>query len=93
MIKLELNNINTCKLHDELIAKNIIPILVESFKDTTWITIEEEQRELVMEVVKIHNKINVVQPKTELEILREKVTLQDGAITELAEIISILGGV
>lgn len=29
---------------------------------------------------------------TELEVLREKVALQDGAIMELAEIISTLGG-
>lgn len=31
--------------------------------------------------------------KTELEIIREKISIQDGAIMELAEIISGLGGV
>lgn len=40
----------------------------------------------------INRITNTIQPKTEVEILREKLAIQDGAIMELAEIISTLGG-
>ena len=38
MTRLTYTNINTNKLHDELIAVGIMPLLVESLDGTTWIT-------------------------------------------------------
>ena len=37
-MKIECMNVNTNKLHDELIKAELVPLLVESKEDKTWIT-------------------------------------------------------
>jgi len=37
-MRIEYVNVNTNKLHDELIAADINPVLVESLDEKTWIT-------------------------------------------------------
>ena len=93
MIKIELKNVNTNKIHDELIVGGITPILVESSENITWVTINDFDEIKAREIITKHNPIPIELPKSELEILKEKTILQDGAIMELAEIISTLGGV
>lgn len=53
-MRLEFIEVHTNKLHDELIAANVIPQLVESLEDKTWITVEENQVEAVNAVVAVH---------------------------------------
>ena len=54
-MRIELQNVNTNKLHDELINAGVIPSLVESLGTTTWITVEDNQESAVMAVVAVHN--------------------------------------
>jgi hypothetical protein len=54
-MKLEYTGVNTNKLHDELIAAGIVPQLVESDGDTTWITVDDDQVATVDAVVAAHD--------------------------------------
>lgn len=70
-MKIELQNVNTCKLHDELIKVGIIPQLVESLDNITWVTVEDGEYDAVMAVVAVHNPttLSIVEIKAELEQL------------------------
>lgn len=59
---IELKDVNTNKLHDELIAVGIIPKLVESLDNTTWVTVEDSQESAVMAVVAVHDPTPKPQP-------------------------------
>jgi hypothetical protein len=73
MIKLQFENVNTNKLHDELITAGINPNLVESKDNLTWITVEESEVTTVNNIVAIHDNTPIPTPKTELEILKETI--------------------
>jgi hypothetical protein len=68
-MKIELQNVNTNKLHDELIKARIVPSLVESLDTTTWITVEDSEESAVMEVVSKHNPSPLPQEPSELDRL------------------------
>lgn len=68
-MKIELQNVNTDKLHDELIAAGIVPSLVESLNKITWVTVEDNEQAKVMEVVSRHNPAILPKEPTELERL------------------------
>jgi hypothetical protein len=65
MIRLNFKNVNTNKLHDELMIAGIRPIKVEStglkeqeitaIPPDTWITIEDNQENAVNAIVVIHD--------------------------------------
>lgn len=50
-MKKEYINVNTNKLHDELIEVGIVPLLVESLNDKTWITFDDEADIVAIQVV------------------------------------------
>ena len=55
-MKLEYLNVNADKLHDELLASGIIPLLVESLEDKTWITFADgEDMGLVQQIIDAHD--------------------------------------
>jgi len=70
-MKIELQNVNTNRLHDELIKAGIVPSLVESLDNTTWITVEDIQESVLMAVVAVHNPSPLPSPKPELETIRD----------------------
>lgn len=51
MKKLEFMNLNTNKFHDELLINNIIPKIVESKDNLTWITIPEDTPQEIIEQI------------------------------------------
>lgn len=50
-MRLEFENVNTNKLHDELIANGIVPQLVESLNTKTWITVEDDADQNIINTV------------------------------------------
>jgi len=70
-MKIELKDVNTNKLHDELLGAGIAPKLVESKENTTWVTVDDSEEGTVMEVVVKHDPSPIPLPKTELEMLKE----------------------
>ena len=70
-MRIELLNVNTNKLHDELIKAGIVPSLVESLNNITWVTVEDSQQLVVMAVVATHNPIPLPISKTELETIKD----------------------
>lgn len=88
---MEILNVNTNKLHDELIASGIRPKLVESIGNKTFITFEEETNmELVQRIIHAHDP-TLVSQFTQLEKLEQENMEIKLALAELAE--SIFGGV
>lgn len=57
MIRLEFENVNTNKLHDELIVAGIVPELVESKDGITWVTVDDSEVNTVNEVAAAHDPI------------------------------------
>lgn len=64
MMRIELQNVNTNKLHDEIIKAGIIPKLVEGKDTTTWVTVNDSQYDAVMAVVAAHNPTPLSQSPT-----------------------------
>lgn len=54
-MKLHFTNVNTNKLHDELIVAGVIPQLVESLDADTWVTVEDSQEVAVNAMVAVHD--------------------------------------
>lgn len=77
-MKLHYQNVNTNKLHDELIAAGIVPTLVESKGDDTWITTDADKA-LVDAIVAAHDPTPVVQPPTNTE----RIAALEAALLEL----------
>lgn len=68
-MRLEYAGVNTNKLHDELIAAGIVPLLVESKDGTTWATFEDGADDAaIAAVVAAHDPTPapVVDPDAEL---------------------------
>lgn len=65
-MKIELHNVNTNKLHDELIVSGITPLLVESVGNTSWITVNDSDVPGANSVIAVHDPspIQVVDAKT-----------------------------
>lgn len=68
-VRLHFQNINTNKLHDELIAAGIMPQLVESLDGDTWITVDASQVDAVNAVIAVHDPTPRPQPPTPEERL------------------------
>lgn len=69
MMKLTYTGVNTNKLHDELIAAGIVPLLVQSRDGTTWIMFDDGADEAaIAAVVAAHDPTPVpeVDPDAEL---------------------------
>lgn len=82
-------NINTNKLHDELIANGIMPLLVESIDNETWITFQENtDMELVQQIIDAHDPTPLPPPITETE----RIAIAEQAINDLMMIIMMTGG-
>lgn len=73
MVRLEILNVNTNKLHDELILAGVIPQTVEHKDNITWITVEENQVDAVNAVVAVHEPTPLPPVSTETEMLRDYV--------------------
>jgi hypothetical protein len=69
MIKLHFVGVNTNKLHDELIIAGIVPKLVESINNDTWITVQDSQEATVNTVVAAHNPASLPPQPTEADYL------------------------
>lgn len=82
-LKIELKDVNSNKLHDELVVNGIIPSLVESLDNKTWIIIEDNEYDALMVVVTIHNPISLPKAKTKIEILQENQNLIKNALDSL----------
>jgi hypothetical protein len=55
-MKIEYIDINHNKLHDELIENGIIPILVESLENKTWITYADDtDMAAVQAIIDVHD--------------------------------------
>lgn len=64
-------NVNTNKLHDELINEGINPILVESLEEKTWITFAENtDMDLVQQIIDTHDPTPLPASLSELDKLR-----------------------
>ena len=85
-MRIELTNVNTNKLHDELIKGGIIPSLVESLDITTWVTVQNNDEIKTMEIVALHNPIPLPQSKTELELMKERTEAVEGALVFFMEL-------
>ncbi|OCZ53783.1 hypothetical protein [Dehalobacter sp. TeCB1] len=68
-MKLEFTGVNTNKLHDELIAGGVIPQLVESKDEKTWVTVEESQVDAVNAIVSVHDPTPLPAKPTETDYL------------------------
>ena len=77
-MKFEYKDVNTNKLHDELITAGIIPTLVESRDDTTWVTYPDKtDMKTVDAVITAHDPIPKTPEPTKEELLQaEIVTLK-----------------
>lgn len=85
-MRIELQNVNTNKLHDELIASGINPDLVESKDNITWVTFDENQIETLNAVVGLHNPTPLPQPKTDAEKIADLETENLMNMLALAEL-------
>lgn len=83
--------VNTNKLHDELIANGIVPLLVESKDDKTWITFADDtDMTLVQAVIDAHDPTPLPpQPTQEEKIAQLEEQL---ATTQEALDFLIMGG-
>lgn len=79
-MKIEYTNVNSNKLHDELIANGISPLFVESKDDTTWVTLDDGvDRELVQQIIDAHDP----SPSPKSLTLEEQLAEKDKQIAEL----------
>jgi hypothetical protein len=70
-MKIEYQNVNTNKLHDELITNGITPLLVESKEGITWISfVEGTNMDLVQQIIDSHDPTPLPPKPTQEELLR-----------------------
>lgn len=103
-MRLTFNNINACRLNDQLLANSIIPILVESdcnaneyIAKNTWVTLSEDvDLEKINEIVKNLNSIPVIeqtQEEKQAELINNLILDNLNMQTQLDELITNgLGG-
>lgn len=70
-MKKEYIDVNANKLHDELIANGIKPILVESIDNKTWITFKKDtDMNTVQQIIEAHDPTPLPEPLSEIEKLK-----------------------
>lgn len=75
------SNVNPTKLHNELIARGIFPISVESAGNDTFIRFSEgTDMQLVQSVIDAHDPTPLPAPKSKEEIIKEEIATMQGAI-------------
>lgn len=75
-MKIEYINMNTQKLHDELISVGVIPLLVESLEEKTWITFTDDTNmELVQQIIDAHDTTPLPPQPTDSEVLEDLIQL------------------
>ena len=80
-MRLSYTGVNTNKLHDELIAAGIVPLLVESLSGTTWITFADDADQAAIDaVVAAHDPT----PRPLAPSLDEQVAALQQAVLSLA---------
>lgn len=86
--------VNLNKLHDELLDAELIAADAY-FGADYFIAPEDADKTAIQTIIDNHDPTPRVLPPTELELLQEKVTMQDTVIEELMFVIipEILGGV
>jgi len=71
---IEYKGLNTNKFHDELLAAGIVPLLVESIDDLTWVTYaDKSDMQIVDAVVASHNPAPLAPVPTQTEILQAEI--------------------
>jgi hypothetical protein len=69
-VRIEYIGVNTNKLHDELIAHGIVPLLVQSKDNVTWITYPEgTDMAAVQAIIDAHDPTPVPPQPTEADYL------------------------
>lgn len=89
-MKIECLNVNTNKLHDELISLGIIPLLVEGKGDKTWITFDDNvDMTAVQAVIDAHNPEPLPVPPT----IEERVTSTETKVVTIEQTLdTVFGG-
>lgn len=89
MIK-EYINVNHSKLHDELINAGIVPLLVESLDDKTWITfVDDTDMTAVQAVINAHDPTPLPQEPT----LEDRVTTTETKVVTIEQTLdTVFGG-
>lgn len=83
-MKKEYINVNTNKLHDELINAGIAPLLVESLNEKTWITFADDvDMTAVQAVIDAHDPTPLPEPLSEIDKLKISQAEQFETILEL----------
>lgn len=83
-MKKEYIGVNTNKLHDELISNGVIPLLVESIDDITYITFEQNTNmESVQQIIDAHDPTPLPPRQTDIELLRIEQAKANSEIIEL----------
>ena len=91
-MKITLQNVNTNKLHDELIVSGIVPLLVESLENTTWITFEDNtDMDLVQQIIDAHDPTPLPPQPTEFDKIRIESAQANAELFEM--MLSMLGGI
>lgn len=71
-MKKEYINVNANKLHNEFINAGIVPTLVQSQNDKTWITFTDDtDMQMVQQIIDAHDPTPLPQQQTEQEVLRD----------------------
>lgn len=88
-MKIEYLNVNTNKLHDELIAVGIVPLLVECRNNVTWITFTDNtDMTAVQAVLDAHNP----EPLPPEPTLEERIVTTETKVVTIEETINVLFG-
>ena len=78
MRRIEVKGVNPCKLHSELIAAGILPAdkPMDNLDSIAWIEIPDDKAiaEAVNKIIAAHDITPLPKPKTEAELLLEKIT-------------------
>lgn len=90
-MKIEYNGVNTNKLHDELIAAGIIPVLVESLGETTWITYADDtDMDAVQRAFAAHDPAPTPIELTDVEKLKIRTAANEDALAGMMDL--MMGG-
>lgn len=85
MIK-EYTNVNTLKLHDELINAGIVPLFVGSKDNKTWITFADDvDITAVQAIIDAHNPEPLPPQPTEIEQLQQELAGTNAMLLEFME--------
>lgn len=90
-MRTEYAGVNGNKLHDELIAAGITPVLVESLDETTWITYTEDtDMDAVQCVLAAHDPSPAPIERTDIEKLKIRTAANEDALAGMMDL--MMGG-